>query len=45
MRSALWRLVELACRPYDATVCRIANVTDEPDTPLSRSATGPARRS
>lgn len=30
MRATLWRLVELLCRPHDGTVCRMANLTDEP---------------
>lgn len=30
MLGTLWWLVELICRPYDAAVCRIANLTDEP---------------
>lgn len=40
MRGALWLLVELACRPFDATVCRVANVTDEPEPIASDAGSG-----
>jgi hypothetical protein len=31
MRRVLFWIVEQVCRPYDALVCDVANVTDEPE--------------
>lgn len=30
MLGLLYRIVELACRPFDAKFCELANATDEP---------------
>lgn len=40
MRGVLAWLVEQACRPADATICEIANVTDEPEDLLVESGDG-----